>query len=76
MANIEVKNPKQYPMSLLQINLLSSLNLFLQGASGREKLDFIYFIIAATKEIDPITHNNILVGESGVSFAKKKQPKE
>jgi len=76
MANIEIKNPKQNPMSLPQINLPFLLTLALQGASGREKLDLINFTAANTKEIDPSTHNTILVVGSTVKFAKKRQAKE
>ena len=76
MANIEIKNPKQNPLSLSQINPSFLLNLALQGTSGRGKLVFINFTAANTKEIDASTHNTILVVESAVSFAKKRQAKE
>ena len=76
MADIETKNPKQYPMSLGQIIPPSLLTLSLQGSSGREKLTFINVITNNTNEINAIIHNNILVVESDVSFAKKRQPKE
>jgi len=76
MDNIEKKNPKQNPISLGQTNLASLLNLSLQGANGRKKLDFIYFTAANTNEIDPSTHNAVLVVGSTVSFARKRQAKE
>lgn len=76
MANIEIKNPKQNPISLLQINLPFSFILFLQGTSGRKKLVFKNLIAANTKEIDANTNSNILIVESDVLFAKKKQAKE